>query len=54
MIIYRATDYEGMCRKAANIISAQVTLKPDSVLGRATGATPLGIYEQRGEKWTQG
>ncbi|MEG0751899.1 MAG: glucosamine-6-phosphate deaminase [Oscillospiraceae bacterium] len=54
MIIYRATDYEGMCRKAANIISAQVTLKPESVLGLATGSTPIGIYEQLVEKCTHG
>ena len=35
-----------MSRKAANIISAQVILKPDSVLGLATGSSPIGIYEQ--------
>jgi glucosamine-6-phosphate deaminase len=35
-----------MSRKAANIILAQVTLKPDSVLGLATGATPLGVYSE--------
>ena len=31
---------------AANIISAQVILKPESVLGLATGSTPIGIYHQ--------
>ena len=35
-----------MSRKAANIISAQVILKPDSVLGLATGSSPIGTYEQ--------
>ena len=35
-----------MSRKAANLISAQVILKPDSVLGLATGSTPLGVYAQ--------
>ena len=35
-----------MSRKAANIISAQVILKPDSVLGLATGSTPIGAYRQ--------
>ncbi|WP_455582799.1 glucosamine-6-phosphate deaminase [Dysosmobacter sp.] len=44
-IIY-AKDYGDMSRKAANIISAQVILKPESVLGLATGSSPLGIYRQ--------
>ncbi|MDD6204601.1 MAG: glucosamine-6-phosphate deaminase [Firmicutes bacterium] len=38
--------YAKMSRRAANIISAQVILKPDSVLGLATGSTPLGTYKQ--------
>ena len=46
MRIYIATDYEDMSRKAANILSAQIILKPDSVLGLATGSTPIGIYRQ--------
>ena len=35
-----------MSRKAANIISAQVIMKPDCVLGLATGSTPIGLYQQ--------
>lgn len=46
MRIYKAKDYFDMSRKAANIISAQVILKPDCVLGLATGSSPLGTYEQ--------
>lgn len=46
MKIIRAKDYNDMSCKAANIISAQVILKPDSVLGLATGSSPIGIYEQ--------
>ena len=46
MRIIRTTDYDDMSRKAANIISAQVILKPDSVLGLATGTTPLAAYKQ--------
>lgn len=38
-------DYNDMSRKAANIISAQIVAKPDSVLGLATGSTPIGTYE---------
>ncbi len=46
MQIIRATDYYRMSRMAANIISAQVIIKPDCVLGLATGSTPIGTYEQ--------
>ena len=46
MQIIRATDYDHMSRMAANIISAQVIMKPDCVLGLATGSTPIGTYEQ--------
>ena len=35
--IVETRDYNDMSRKAANVISAQVILKPDSVLGLATG-----------------
>ena len=45
MKILRAKDYADMSRKAANIISAQVILKPDCVLGLATGSTPIGTYQ---------
>lgn len=38
--------YEKLSRQAANIISAQVIIKPDCVLGLATGSSPEGIYSQ--------
>ncbi|MDR1019344.1 MAG: glucosamine-6-phosphate deaminase [Synergistaceae bacterium] len=47
-------DYRDMSRKAANIISAQVILKPSSVLGLATGASPLGVYSQLIEWYRKG
>ena len=46
MKIYAARDYNDLSRKAANIISAQVIMKPDAVLGLATGSTPVGTYKQ--------
>jgi glucosamine-6-phosphate deaminase len=46
MKIYCTQDYKTMSRKAANILSAQVILNPNSVLGLATGSTPIGIYQQ--------
>ena len=45
MKIIKAKDYQDMSRKAANIISAQVIMKPNCVLGLATGSTPIGAYE---------
>jgi len=46
MKIVISRDYEGMSRQAANILSAQVIIKPNAVLGLATGSTPLGTYRQ--------
>ncbi|MDJ1121601.1 glucosamine-6-phosphate deaminase [Olsenella sp. YH-ols2217] len=46
MKIIHAKDYDDMSRKVANLISAQVILKPKSVLGLATGTTPIGAYKQ--------
>lgn len=46
MKLIRTNNYDDMSRKAANIISAQVILKPNSVLGLATGSSPIGVYQQ--------
>lgn len=54
MRIYKASDYQDMSRKAANIISAQIILKPNCVLGLATGSTPIGIYRQLIEWYQKG
>lgn len=54
MKIIRAKDYNDMSRKAANIISAQVIMKPNCVLGLATGSTPIGTYAQLVEWYKKG
>ena len=54
MKIYKANDYKDMSRKAANIISAQVIMKPNCVLGLATGSTPIGTYDQLVEWYNKG
>lgn len=54
MIIYRAKDYQDMSRKAANIISAQVIMKPNCTLGLATGSTPVGTDQQLIEWYKKG
>ena len=43
-----------MSRKAANIISAQIIMKPNCVLGLATGGTPVGTYAQLVEWYNKG
>ena len=45
MKVYKVKDYQELSRKAANIIAAQVIMKPDCVLGLATGSSPVGTYD---------
>ena len=54
MRIIRTKNYEEMSRKAASIISAQVLVKPDCVLGLATGGTPVGTYKNIVEWYNNG
>lgn len=54
MRIIETSDYQEMSRKAANIISAQVIIKPNCVLGLATGSSPLGTYKQLIEWYNKG
>lgn len=54
MRIYSVKNYEEMSRKAANLVSAQIILKPDCVLGLATGSTPEGLYKQLIEWYQKG
>ena len=54
MIIYVGKDYQDVSRKAANIMSAQIIMKPNAVLGLATGSTPIGMYKQLIEWYKKG
>ena len=54
MVIYKAKNYQDMSRKAANIISAQIIMKPNCVLGLATGSSPVGTYKQLIEWYEKG
>ena len=54
MRLIRAKDYADVSRKAANIIAAQIHLKPDCVLGLATGSSPVGAYKQLIEWYNKG
>lgn len=39
-------SYQELSRLGANLIAAQITVKPNSVLGLATGSSPVGIYRE--------
>lgn len=38
--------YDELSNKAADIIAAQIIMKPDCVLGLATGSSPVGTYKR--------
>ena len=46
MNLIHAKDYDQMSRIAAGLIAAQVNRKPNSLLGFATGSSPIGTYKQ--------
>ncbi len=46
-------DYQQLSKKAALLVASQVRLKPDSVLGLATGSTPLGMYDELIEMYNE-
>ena len=54
MKIYCMEDYQQMSRKAASVLAAQVIQKPTSVLGLATGSTPIGMYKNLVEWYKNG
>lgn len=47
-------NYEDLGRVAANIIASQITLKPESVLGLATGSSPISTYKELIKKYENG
>lgn len=44
MLVEVVKDYDAVSERAAEIVAAQIRRKPDSVVGFATGSTPLGLY----------
>ena len=54
MRIIKTKSYEEMSKKAANIIASVVTLKPDCMLGLATGSSPIGTYDELVKKYEAG
>ena len=54
MNFIKVENYDKLSSIAANIIASQVTLKPNCVLGLATGSSPLGTYAKLAEKYNAG
>ncbi|MBR5536331.1 MAG: glucosamine-6-phosphate deaminase [Clostridia bacterium] len=54
MNIIHVSSYEELSRKAADIIASQILMKPNCVLGLATGSTPIGTYQNLVKKYQQG
>lgn len=54
MKVVVAKDYREICKLVSRIFAAQVTLKPDSVLGLATGSTPVGMYQELVQMYQEG
>lgn len=50
----QASNYDEMSAIAANIVEQQLTEKKDTVLGLATGSTPIGLYNKLVEKHKDG
>lgn len=46
MKILKFATYDEMSAAAADIIAKQISIKKDSVLGLATGSTPVGMYKK--------
>lgn len=46
MLVEVFADYESISDRAAEVVTEQLRRKPDSVIGFATGGTPLGLYKR--------
>ena len=45
MRVIKVKDYDELSLVASRIIGGQVMLKPESILGLATGSSPIGTYK---------
>lgn len=46
MLVLIKDDYSQISIEASLQVASQIKLKPDSVIGFATGSTPLGLYKE--------
>ena len=54
MRVLKVKSYDEMSLLAARMIGSQILLKPNSVLGLATGSSPIGTYKQLVEDYQRG
>ncbi|SHF23571.1 glucosamine-6-phosphate deaminase [Thermoanaerobacter uzonensis DSM 18761] len=54
MKVIITVNYDEMSKKAAEIVKKQIKEKPNTVLGLATGSTPLGMYKHLIEVYKRG
>lgn len=54
MRIIKVKNYEELSARAAGMIAAQVNIKPQAILGLATGGSPVGVYARLVEMFHRG
>ena len=54
MRIIVCENYQSLSKQAAQIIGSQMILKPNSVLGPATGSPPIGMYKNLIKMYEEG
>ncbi|NMB02336.1 MAG: glucosamine-6-phosphate deaminase [Firmicutes bacterium] len=54
MNVIVVNNFESMSEEVAKMVHGQITRKPDSVLGLATGSSPLGVYKLLAEYHAKG
>ncbi|MBE5913083.1 MAG: glucosamine-6-phosphate deaminase [Pseudobutyrivibrio ruminis] len=54
MKIYKELDYDAVSKRAAALVAAQIKEKNDSILGLATGSSPVGMYKELVEMYNAG
>ena len=54
MKLIKVADYEALSAQAAELLAAQIVVKPNCILGLATGSTPIGTYDCLIEKYKAG
>lgn len=54
MRIIKTKNYDEMSKKAANIMASVILLKPNCVLGLATGSSPIGTYKNLVDMYNRG
>jgi len=47
-------NYDQLSRRAAQLVASQIIMEPKSVLGLATGSTPIGMYKNLVEMYRVG